>query len=87
MCNLYSLTTNVEAIRAFIRDLVVDVGSIGNFEPQPFVVPDYFAPIVRNFFDGRELTKVRWGLPSSSVAQFEAAKKRAQRFRPRWAAT
>ena len=81
MCNLYSVTTNVEAIRAFVRDLVIDVGSIGNFEPQTFVVPDYFAPIVRNFFDDRELTKVRWGLPSSSVAQFEAAKKRAQKLR------
>ena len=79
MCNLYSVTTNVEAIRAFVRDLVIDVPKIGNFEPQTFVVPDYFAPIVRNFFDGRELTKVRWGLPSSSVAQFEAAKKRAQK--------
>lgn len=80
MCNLYSVTTNVEAIRAFVRDLVVDVGRIGNFEPQTFVVPDYHAPIVRNFSDTRELTKVRWGLPSSSVAQFEATKKRAQKL-------
>lgn len=35
------------------------------------------APIVRNFEDRRELTRVRWGMPSSSFAQFEAAKKRA----------
>jgi putative SOS response-associated peptidase YedK len=59
--------------------LVIDVPKIGNFEPQTFVVPDYFAPIVRNFFHGRNFTKVRWGLPSSSVAQFEAAKRRAQK--------
>ena len=67
MCNLYSVTTNVEAIRAFIRDLVVDVGRIGNFEPQTFVVPDYHAPIVRNVSDNRELTKVRWGLAAVPV--------------------
>src|SRR5690606_39079678 len=83
MCNLYSMTTNVEAIRAFVRDMRADLVRIGNFEPQTAIFPDYLAPIVRNFFDGRELTKVRWGMPSSSVAIFEAAKKRAQKMQQR----
>lgn len=84
MCNLYSVTTNVEAIRAFVRDLRVDETTIGNFAPQTGIFPDYLAPIVRNFGDERELARIRWGMPSSSVAQFEAAKKRAQKLQQKW---
>jgi len=80
MCNLYSVTTNIEAIRAFVRDMQVDFDTIGNLAPQTGIFPDYLAPIVRNFGDTRELTKVRWGMPSSSVALYEAAKKRAQKI-------
>lgn len=65
MCNLYSVTTNVEAIRSFIRDMHVDEIVIGNMPPMTGVFPDYLAPIVRNFEDRRELTNVRWGMPSS----------------------
>ena len=32
--------------------------------PQPGVFPDYFAPIVRNDGEGRELVMARWGMPS-----------------------
>jgi len=80
MCNLYSVVTNVEAVRAWVRDVVIDMARIGNFPPQTAIFPDYLAPIIRNFEDVRELTKVRWGLPSSSFALFEAAKKRAQKI-------
>ena len=80
MCNLYSVTTNVEAIRAWIRDVKVDMERVGNMPPQTGIFPDYLAPIVRNFRDQRELTRVRWGMPSSSFALFEAAKKRAQKL-------
>jgi putative SOS response-associated peptidase YedK len=80
VCNLYSVTTNIEAIRAFVRDIARIDDSVGNFGPQTYVVPDYFAPIVRNNGGVRELAKVRWGLPSSSRALFEAAKKRAQKI-------
>ncbi|WEX10258.1 SOS response-associated peptidase [Chelativorans sp. AA-79] len=79
MCNLYNATTNHEAIRQFslfIRDLA------GNLEPSIQVYPDTPAPIVRNGRDGeRELVRVRWGLPSSSQALFQAAKKRADKLR------
>lgn len=79
MCNLYSVTTNVEAIRAFVGALRIELSTVGNFSPQTSVFPDYLAPIVRNFFDERELTRIRWGLPSSSRAIFEAAKRRAEK--------
>lgn len=82
MCNLYSVTTNVEAIRALVKAFRV-AADIGNFEPQPAVHPDTFAPIVRNFEGERELTRVRWGLPSSSRAIYEAARKRAAKIEAR----
>jgi hypothetical protein len=42
----------------------VDVDSIGNWQPQSGVYPDYAAPIVRNSAEGRELTLARRGPPS-----------------------
>jgi putative SOS response-associated peptidase YedK len=79
MCNLYSVTTNQEAIRRLFgvsRDLT------GNLPSLPGVFPDYSAPIVRLAQDGeRELAMARWGMPSSKQALFEATKKRADKLR------
>ena len=52
MCNLYSITTNQEAIRALFR---VINRYIGNLPPMPGVFPDYPAPVVRNVGNEREL--------------------------------
>jgi hypothetical protein len=41
MCNLYSITTNQEAIRQLFR---VINRYIGNLPPMPGVFPDYPAP-------------------------------------------
>jgi putative SOS response-associated peptidase YedK len=65
MCNLYSATTNQEAIRAFAR---IMSDRTGNLPPLPGIFPDYQAPIVRNTADGRELTMARWGMPSPQFA-------------------
>ncbi|NTG86228.1 SOS response-associated peptidase [Agrobacterium rhizogenes] len=78
MCNLYNISTNQEAIRQITRAMV---DSIGNLEPELDIYPDRFGPIVRNTPAGRELVKVRWGLPSSKEALFQAAKKRADKLR------
>lgn len=79
MCNLYSVTTNVEAIRALIRTFEV-ADDVGNLPPQTEVFPDFVAPIIRNRDGIRELTKAaRWGLPSSSRALYEAARARADK--------
>jgi len=79
MCNLYSVVTNVEAIRRFVK--VFDVNpAIGNFPPMPGVFPDYLAPIVRNVGGLAELTTVRWGMPSSSRALYDAARARAAKI-------
>ena len=80
MCNLYSMTTNQEAIRHLFgveRDLT------GNLPPMPGIFPDYSAPIIRKAeADGvRELAMARWGMPSSSKAIFDAASKRADKLR------
>jgi putative SOS response-associated peptidase YedK len=61
VCNLYSMTTNQEAIR---RLFGIDVDATGNLPPMPGVYPDYAAPIVRNSAAGRELALARWGMPT-----------------------
>ena len=78
MCNLYNVTTNQEAIRQ-ITGAMID--SIGNLEPTLDIYPDRLAPIVRNTSAGRELAMVRWGMPSSRQAIFQAASKRADKLR------
>ncbi|MDQ0518079.1 putative SOS response-associated peptidase YedK [Kaistia geumhonensis] len=78
MCNLYSMTSNQEAIRAFAR-FYADL--TGNLAPMPGIFPDYAAPIVRNAPEGRELAMARWGMPSSSQALFAATSKRADKLR------
>ncbi|ANL64816.1 hypothetical protein AMC82_CH01122 [Rhizobium phaseoli] len=78
VCNLYRMMSNQQAIRAITRAMI---DSTGNMEPQQEIWPDRMAPIVRNTPVGRELANVRWGLPSSSKALFDAATKRADGLR------
>src|SRR5690349_13400597 len=81
MCNLYSLTKSQAAIIAIVRAMR---DKTGNLPPLPGIFPDYFAPVVRNAPDGvRELAMCRWGMPSSQLAQIQAAKNRAQRLEAR----
>jgi putative SOS response-associated peptidase YedK len=60
MCNLYSITTNQEAIRALFR---VMNRYVGNLQPMPGVFPDCPAPVVRNAGAERKLAMMRWGMP------------------------
>jgi len=80
MCNLYSIMSNPDAIRAFTRALV---DTTGNFEPLPGVYPDYLAPIVRNTPAGRELARVRWGMPTPTSILHKAADARANKLEAR----
>src|ERR1700731_456962 len=77
MCNLYSMTKNVDAIRKLFAALN---SRVGNLPSMPGVFPDYPAPIVRNAPDGREIAMARWGMPSSKRALMDATKKRAQKL-------
>lgn len=61
MCNLYSITTNQEAIRALFRKVN---RYVGNLAPMPGVFPDYPAPVIRNAGDEAELVMMRWGMPA-----------------------
>ncbi|MBX4972622.1 SOS response-associated peptidase [Rhizobium lentis] len=78
VCNLYRMLSNQDAIRSITRAMI---DSTGNMEPITEFWPDYRAPIVRNTPAGRELAYVRWGLPSSSQAIYQAATKRADGLR------
>ena len=60
MCNLYSITTNQEAILRLFR---VINRYVGNLAPMPGVFPDYPAPVIRNAGDEREMVLMRWGMP------------------------
>lgn len=77
MCNLYSMTKNVDAIRKLFAALK---SRAGNLPSLPGIFPDYPAPIVRNAADGLEIAMARWGMPSSKLALMEAAKKRAAKL-------
>jgi putative SOS response-associated peptidase YedK len=66
VCNLYSMVSNQEAMRAFFK-IARDIS--GNLAPMPGIYPDYAAPIVRNGRAGRELAMARWGMPSPQFAQ------------------
>jgi putative SOS response-associated peptidase YedK len=78
MCNLYSMTTSQAAIIALTRAMR---DTTGNLPPLPGIFRDYRAPVVRNAPDGvRELAMLRWGMPSSQVAQMEATRKRVNKL-------
>jgi putative SOS response-associated peptidase YedK len=79
VCNLYSMTTNVEAIRRLFGVDAAD-DRTGNLPSMPGIYPDYPAPIVRNRDAGRELTMARWGMPSSQKALMDATKRRADKL-------
>ena len=66
VCNLYSMTTNQQAIRELARAMR---DNAGNLPALPGIFPDQAAPIVRTGADGvRELVRVRWGMPSPAFA-------------------
>ena len=53
-----------------------------NQPPIPGVYPDTLAPVIVNGPDGaREMRDIRWGMPTSKQALFQAATKRADKLR------
>ena len=68
MCNLYSVTRNVEAVRNLFR---VAHNRATAFEPLDAIFPGHLAPVVRRARDGeRELSLLSWGfvLPQEGKA-------------------
>jgi putative SOS response-associated peptidase YedK len=65
LCNLYSVTKGQQAIRELARAMR---DRTGNLPPLYGIFPDYYAPIVRNQPEGRELMMARWGMPSPVFA-------------------
>ena len=59
MCNLYSVTTNAQAVLRLFR---VSHNRAATFDPLPAIFPGYAAPVVRQAEDGeRELVMLSWG--------------------------
>jgi len=67
MCNLYSMVSNVEAIRAFASFLNI-ASNAANLGSREAIFANGFGPIVRNTPQGRELAECRWGMPSPEFA-------------------
>jgi putative SOS response-associated peptidase YedK len=64
MCNLYSHTRNVEAMRKLFATFDVAAQIV----PQPGIFPDYAAPVIRNEGGNPTLAMTRWGMPSPVFA-------------------
>lgn len=78
MCNLYSMTKNVDATRRLFGALN---SRVGNLPSLPGIFPDYPAPIVRSASDVREIVMARWGMPSSPFTLMQSAKRRAAKLK------
>lgn len=77
MCNLYRFNP-----KDWPNRWVQDAENLVNLMPSYEVYPDQTAPVLRNTPDGkRQFANVRWGLPSSSQALYQAAAKRADKLR------
>jgi putative SOS response-associated peptidase YedK len=77
ICNLYSITTNQEAMRKLFR---APRDRAGNLPPKYAVFPYYEAPVIRTDADGvRAIDIMRWGIPGpvqfgvSTAAGFQAS--------------
>lgn len=82
MCNLYSVTTNREAMRRVAQAFN---DSIGNMPELPGIYPDYYAPIVRIDRRGdREIVLARWGLPSLKDEPTEKPNRGTTNIRHPW---
>ena len=69
MCNLYTSTTNQEAMRRLYR-VEPHQDKLGNYEPLTSIWPKYEAPVVRLDDDGaRELTLMSWGFLTPKVSK------------------
>lgn len=80
MCNLYALTTPIDAMRRTF-DLTEGVGR--NLAPAPAIFPGMTAPVVRPTPNGRALTDMSWGfvLPQGDKAPKRVTNARDDKLR------
>lgn len=79
MCNLYAMMRTRAEVAAVARAMS---DRNHNQPPMDGIFPDYAAPVVLVDEDGqRTMRDLRWGMPSSKKALFDAATKRADKLR------
>jgi len=79
MCNLYAMMRARAEVAAVARAMS---DRNNNQPPQTGIYPDYSAPVIINGPDGaREMRNMRWGMPTSSQALYEATTRRADKLR------
>lgn len=67
VCNLYSMTSNKDAIRDLTRFMKA-TSAADNLQAMPAIFANGWGPVVRNTPSGRELARARWGMPSPKFA-------------------
>lgn len=77
MCNLYSNTTPVEAMRRLFG-VAAGRDRLGNQPPLPAIFPRYNAPVVRITDGERELVRMHWGF-----LMLQVSKRTGERIQPR----
>lgn len=80
MCNLYSMTSNAQAIRDLFD---IQAPELPNIPLLDAIFPGYDAPVVRQTAEhGRELTMMHWGfvLPQKDKAAKDVTNARADRI-------
>ena len=65
MCNLYSMTSNVEALRRLFGRFEGDTSNLPPFEE---IYPGKQAPVLRRLDGGLGLEMMRWGFPPPAAA-------------------
>jgi putative SOS response-associated peptidase YedK len=66
MCNLYSMDTGLDAVRAAVRQLGLDIATepaTGNFAGLPKIYPDQDGVVIHTVGEAAQLSSMRWGLP------------------------
>ena len=66
MCNLYSMDTGLDAVRAAVRQLGLDLATesaTGNFAGLPRLYPDQDGVVIHAAGEGAQLSAMRWGFP------------------------
>lgn len=72
MCNLYSMDTGLDAVRAAVRQLGLDLATepaTGNFAGVSELYPDQDGVVIHAAGEGAQLSSMRWGFPAVRKGQ------------------
>jgi putative SOS response-associated peptidase YedK len=73
VCNLYSVKTSRDELKALARAMGEWLDETGNLQPLPAIFPNWVAPVVRPVpGGGRQATYMKWGFPPPTIPGFKS---------------